>query len=170
MKTLYLLRHLKSSWDDPALPDGERPLAPRGRRAGKKLARHLRRTGVAPQLVLCSPSVRTRETLKAVLPALGDPEVRFPAELYAAEEEVLLDALRSVEPRVTSILMVGHNPGLQDLALSLAGSGDDDGRRRLGEKLPTGALVMLEFRAGPWSEIGPSAGKLVSYVVPSELS
>jgi phosphohistidine phosphatase len=169
VRTLYLLRHLKSSWDEPGLADRERPLAPRGRRAGKKLVRHLPRAGVAPDLVLCSPSVRTRETLEAVLPALGDPEVRFPRELYAAPEDVLLEVVQGVRADLRSVLVIAHNPGLQDLALALTGDGDEDARRRVGEKLPTGSLVTLTFRAETWADVEPGAGELTGFVVPREL-
>ena len=169
VRTLYLLRHLKSSWDEPGLPDQERPLAPRGRRAGKKLARRLRKTGVSPDLVLCSSSVRTRETLEAILAALGAPVIDFPDELYAAPEEELLEIVRGVAPDVSSVLVIAHNPGLQGLAITLAGSGDEDLRRRLSEKFPTGAFVTLSFRAESWAEVEPGSGELVDYVVPREL-
>jgi phosphohistidine phosphatase len=167
-KTLYLLRHLKSSWDEPGLADHERPLAPRGRRAGKKLARHLRKARVAPELVLCSPSVRTRETLETIRSALGEPDVRFPPELYAASEETLLRALRSVEWKRSSVLVIAHNPGLEELALALAGRGDERLRERLAEKFPTGAFAALVF-GGVWSELAPAACELVEYLVPREL-
>lgn len=167
--TIYLLRHLKSSWDEPGLADRDRPLAPRGRKAGKKLARHLREAGVRPELVLCSPAVRTRETLAAVRSALGKPETRFLPELYAAAHDELLAALRGVEPGVRSVLLVGHNPGLHDLALALAGRGDEESCERLREKLPTGALVTLSFRAGSWIELMAGSGRLLDYVVPREL-
>jgi phosphohistidine phosphatase len=168
-KTLYLLRHLKSSWDDALLGDHDRPLAPRGRKAGKKLARHVRQNGVAPELVLCSPAVRTRETFDAVRSALGKPEARFLPQLYAASDDDLLAAVRGVEPEVRSVLLIGHNPGLHDLALALTGRGDEEARGRLREKLPTGALVTLSFRAGAWIELMPGSGELVDYVVPREL-
>jgi phosphohistidine phosphatase len=77
--------------------------------------------------------------------------------------------VREVEPRVRSVLPIGHNPGLQDLALALAGSGDEDGSRPLGEKLPTGALVTLALRVSRWAEVEPGSGELVGYVVPREL-
>jgi phosphohistidine phosphatase len=168
--TLYLLRHLKSSWDEPGLADRDRPLAPRGRKAGKKMARHLLDTGAAPDLVLCSPAVRTRETFAAVRSAIGDPEARFLPELYAASHDELLAALRRVEPGIRSVLLVGHNPGLHDLALALTGSGDEEARERLRKKMPTGALVTLSFRAGSWIELMPGSGRLVDYVVPRELA
>ena len=167
-KTLYLLRHLKSSWDEPGLADHERPLGQRGRKAGKKLARHLRRTGVAPEVVLCSPSTRTRETLEAIRAAIGDAEVCFPPELYAASETTLLRAVRGVAPKTGSVLVIAHNPGLEGLAIELAGSGDVDALERLGERFPTGALATLAFRRS-WADVGPGSGELVEYVVPREL-
>jgi phosphohistidine phosphatase len=169
VRTLYLLRHFKSSWDELTLPDHDRPLAPRGRRAAKKLERHLRKAKVSPALVLCSPSVRTRQTLDAVLPALGGAEVRYREELYAAPAGTLRDAVRNAEPRLSSILVVGHNPGLQDLAVALAGRGDAELRRRLGEKLPTGAFVTLELPSASWAEVEAGSGELVGFVVPREL-
>ena len=133
------------------------------------MARHLRETGAAPDLVLCSPAVRTRETFDAIRSALGEPEARFPAELYGASDDELLAALRGVEPGIRSVLLVGHNPGLHDLALALTGRGDEGARERLREKMPTGALVTLSFRAGSWIELMPGSGRLVDYVVPREL-
>ena len=169
MKTLSLLRHAKSSWDDPALADRDRPLAPRGRRAAKTLARHVRRSRIGAELVLCSPAVRTRETLEPIRRELGDPTVRFPEGLYAAEFETLLDVVHGVEPTVRSTLLIGHNPGLQLLALRLARSGDRDALRRLADKFPTGALATIALDVGSWDEVGRVAGTLVAYVVPREL-
>ena len=169
MKTLLLLRHAKSSWEAPGLVDHDRPLAPRGRRAAKKLTRHMRESEIAPELVLCSTSTRTRETLDGIPSALGDPEVRFASELYAASAETLLDAVCAVEPAVAATLVIAHNPGLHDLALQLVGSGDEDARLRLRENLPTGALVTLAFDVETWDEVEPGSGELVGYVVPREL-
>jgi phosphohistidine phosphatase len=169
LRTLYLLRHAKSSWDDPGLADRDRPLAPRGRRAAKKLARHIRQSGVGPKLVFCSPSMRTRETLDAIGAALGDPEIRFESELYGASAATLLTSVRTAEPAVSSLLVIGHNPGLQDLAVELAGSGDEDARERLEAKLPTGALVTLVFDVTTWDEVESGSGELTGFVVPREL-
>jgi len=168
VRTLYLLRHLKSSWDEAGLPDHERPLAPRGRRAGKKLARHLRQERVAPDLVLCSTATRTRQTFEAVKAALGDPVVRFLPELYAASEATLLAAVRAVGPRTRSLLLIAHNPGLEDLAVGLAARGDGEALQRLGEKFPTGAFATLAF-PGDWAALEPGGGELVDIVVPREL-
>jgi phosphohistidine phosphatase len=159
-RTLHLLRHLKSSWDDPSLADVDRPLAPRGLKAGKKVARHLRKAGVRPELVLCSPAVRTRQTLEAVEAVLGTPEIRFVEELYHAWAETLLSVLQAVDPDVDSALLIGHNPGLLNVTVMLAGP--------LPDEFPTGAVATLSFGGG-WSEIAPAACDLVDYVVPREL-
>ena len=166
--TLYLLRHLKSSWDDPSLPDFDRPLAPRGRKAGRKIARYLRRQDARPDIVICSPAVRTRQTLEAVRSVLGDPEVSFPDELYAASEDTLLGAIRAVPSKTGSVLVIAHNPGLELLAMELAGGGDREALERLGEKFPTGSVATLVFR-GAWAELETGAATLVDYIVPREL-
>jgi len=159
-KTLYLLRHLKSSWDDDTLADHDRPLAPRGRKAGKRMARYLKTAGVAPELVLCSSAVRTRQTLEAVRAALGDAQLRFEEELYAASDEELLGVLRAVTPDVDSVLVIAHNPGLEDLAAALSGVRQ--------EKFPTGAFATLVYEGG-WAELGAGSCELTGLVVPREL-
>jgi phosphohistidine phosphatase len=168
MKQLFLLRHAKSSWDDPTLADHNRPLARRGRRAAKVMAKHLGRKGIAPELVLCSPSRRTRETLARIEPGLGESaDVRIDSELYAASAAALLEVLHEVPDEVESVMLIGHNPGIQDLALSLARSGSESARVRT--KFPTAALVTLEFNGG-WRELAPGSAELVSFVKPKELA
>jgi phosphohistidine phosphatase len=161
---LYLLRHAKSSWDDPGRPDRERPLAPRGVRDAKRVAKHLRRLGVATELVLCSPAVRTRETLELVLPALAGVAVHVEDDLYGAPSEALLERLRTVPEEVGSVMLIGHNPALQDLALTLAS--DNALRERVAAKFPTAALATLAL---PSWRLSPGDGELVDYVVPKEL-
>jgi phosphohistidine phosphatase len=170
MKTLYLLRHAKSSWDDPGLDDHERPLAPRGRKAAKKLASHLRAAGVTPELVLCSPARRTRQTLDLIRAALGDPEIRVDEALYGASEGLLLERVQAVDPQVQSLLVLGHNPGLQAFGLELAGRGAEQVRSRLHEKMPTGALATLSFAGQGWAAVEPGSGELVDLVVPRDLT
>jgi phosphohistidine phosphatase len=168
MKRLYLLRHAKSSWDDPTLADQDRPLAPRGRRAAKVMAKHLRRNGISPELVLCSPSRRTRQTLKRIAPSLGkNAEVQIEPELYAASAATLLGKLQRVPDEVDSVMLIGHNPGIQDLALSLARAGSESAKVR--SKFPTAALATLELDA-TWRELGPGSAELVSFAKPKELS
>jgi len=171
MKRLYLLRHAKSSWDEPGLADRERPLAPRGRKAAKRIAAYLRREDATPSVVLCSSSVRTRQTLAAILPALdGDPEVLVEEGLYAAGADTLLARIRAVPPEADSVLLIGHNPGIGDLALSLAGGGDVDALGRLADGFPTGALATFTVAADAWDALAAGGAELTAYVVPRELS
>ena len=168
MKRLFLLRHAKSSWEDPGLADHDRPLAPRGRRATKLIAEHLRQESVAPPVVLCSSARRARETLERIAPGLGEEVVvQIERELYAASEQRLLERLRALEDGVESVLLIGHNPGLERLALSLAGGGE--GLAAVRRKYPTGALATLEF-AGRWRELGAGSAELTDFVTPKRLA
>jgi phosphohistidine phosphatase len=168
IKQLFLLRHAKSSWDDPELADVERPLAPRGRRAAKLVADHIRREEVAPALVLCSPARRTRETLERISPALGEGvSVEIERGLYAASELSLLERLRALDEGVDAVMLIGHNPGVEQLVTGLAGSGELLPAVR--RKYPTGALATLEF-AGRWRELGPGSARLTSFVTPKQLA
>jgi phosphohistidine phosphatase len=166
---LYALRHAKSSWDDPGLPDRQRPLARRGRTAVAALARHVRETGITPGLVLCSPAARARQTWEGVasgLPA-GTP-VDVDDALYGAGADDLLRRLRDLPSELESVLIVGHNPGLADLTVGLVGHGDGALRRRLETKFPTGALATLDV-PGAWHDLAWGTSTLVAYVVPREL-
>jgi len=166
MKRIYLLRHAKSSWDDPGLADHDRPLAPRGRRAAAALARHLRAETGRPELVLCSSALRARQTLEGLREVLGDAEVLVERSLYAADSDELLERLHRVPAAVGSAMVIAHNPGLQDLAVDLVALGPDIGRLR--EKLPTGGLATIECE-GSWDDLAPGVGTLVSLVVPRDL-
>src|SRR5262245_34365294 len=165
MRTLYLLRHAKSSWEDPALPDRDRPLAPRGRRDAKRLGKHLRGLKVPPELVLCSSAARTQETLELLGPGLAEAAIFVEEQLYGASSEVLLERVRAVPGEVASVLLIGHNPGVHDLARMLASSGAD--LERLEAKFPTGALATLALP--PWRKLRPHDAELVAYVVPKQL-
>ena len=168
MHSLYLVRHAKSSWSDPTLPDQERPLARRGRRDAKRIAKHLLRLGIMPELILCSPTQRTRETLELVRPALGTTAtVRLEAELYAASAETLLERLRAVPEEVASVMLIGHNPGLHDLALLLASAGTE--LERLEAKFPTAALATLTLPRATWRRLSQADAVLAAYVVPKQL-
>jgi phosphohistidine phosphatase len=166
MPTLYLLRHAKSSWADPTLPDHERPLASRGRRDAKRIAEHLLRLGVEPELVLCSSAARTRETLDLMRPVFAASSVMFEDELYAASSAELLARVQLVPDAVASVMLIGHNPGLEQLALSLASAGDE--LARLETKFPTGALATLALGSS-WSRLAPGGATLAAYVVPKDL-
>jgi phosphohistidine phosphatase len=167
-KRLFLLRHAKSSWDDPELADHDRPLAPRGRRAAKAMAKHLRRERIAPALVLCSSARRAQETLDRIAPALGaDTRVVIEPELYRASANDLLERLRRLPETTDSAMLVGHNPAVQELALLLAGAGS--GRAAIEGKYPTAALAAFGFE-GSWSELHAGAADLIAFVTPKVLN
>jgi phosphohistidine phosphatase len=166
---LFLLRHAKSSWDDPTLDDHDRPLARRGEQAVKRLRRHIAHADVAPELVLCSSARRTVATLDGVRPALSDRvEVSIEDDLYAASAERMLRRLQQTADDLIGVLLIGHNPGLEQLAQRLVGAGASDLRERLDASFPTGALASLSF-VGSWAGLGPGVAALDAYVVPREL-
>lgn len=165
---LWLLRHGKSSWDDPSLDDKDRPLAPRGERAADRMRDHVEVLGIEPELVLCSSAVRARQTLARVLPALGTTlEVRIEPVLYTFDFTVVLDRLSRVSADVASVLLVGHNPAMQELAVRVADRGDrlDD----LSRKYPTAGLAEIAFPSGSWDALADRPGELSRFVVPREL-
>ena len=160
-KRLFLLRHAKSSWDDPALDDHDRPLSARGRRAASLIGAYLDRQQVDIALVLCSSARRTRETL-ALISAPG--EICIERELYGVSADQLLARLRRVPDDVAAVMLIGHNPAIHDLAVSLAASPGDLAAR----KFPTGALATLTF-AGPWHALEPGHADLAGFVTPRQL-
>ena len=138
MKTLLLLRHAKSAWSDPRLDDHDRPLNGRGERAAKAMADHIARQGPRPDLILCSTAMRTRQTLAPLVKRLGSPAPPISLEngLYLASEEVLLAHIRAVADGVPTVLLIGHNDGIGQLAADLAASGPSEALAALREKYP----------------------------------
>jgi phosphohistidine phosphatase len=169
MHQLLLLRHAKSSWDDPRTDDRERPLAARGRQAAAALRQVMLDAGLAPDLVLVSTARRTRETAEALEPWAETPLIELLDELYLAERDELLRILNGVAITVRSVLVVGHNPGLHALALTLAGSQAenqaDEDMRRLARGFPTGALAEFAV-ATSWAKLAPGGGRLQRFLVP----
>ena len=175
-RKLVLLRHAKSAWPD--LPDHERPLAGRGRRDAPVMGRWLRAAGHVPDRVLCSTARRTRETWQLAQPELGtSPPVSFEDQVYEASTAQLLDLARHAPPAVKTLLIVGHAPGIPELALTLAGAatpGDGDGGSgavfdRMRAKFPTAAVAVLEL-TGPWDRLGPGVARLTSFVTPRDVA
>jgi len=161
MKSLLLLRHAKSSWKDSSLPDIERPLKKRGKKTSPAVGKLMRERELAPDLVLCSPARRTRDTLELVLKkAKLEAEPVFDDRLYAASASELLAVLAQVEDGVDQVLLVGHNPGLEDLLELLTGER---------ETLPTAALARVALDLPGWSEVGEGKGRLEWVVRPREL-
>jgi phosphohistidine phosphatase len=168
-RRLMLLRHAKSSWDDSAVPDEQRPLAPRGQRAVGLLEQHLRATRLSVGLVLCSPARRTRDTWDGVRAGLRSaPEVQFEPAVYGAGADELLEIVRRVDSRHTAVLLVGHNPGLEELAGALLTDGKTEALARLREGFPTGALATLSVDVA-WSNLGSGDARLESFVRPRDL-
>jgi phosphohistidine phosphatase len=168
VRTVILLRHGKSSWSDPTLADLDRPLAPRGERASRTIAKYMRRKKIRPALVLCSPSLRTRQTLEAIESSLGKGSaVKLVPQLYAASERELLERLRAVPDSVGSVMLIGHNPGLHDLARALASRGAD--LPKLEQKFPTAALATLAVDSNSWAVLRPGDAELINYVIPRQL-
>jgi phosphohistidine phosphatase len=130
------------------------------------MANHLRSDVPRPDLVLCSPALRTRETLDRISNAFGDAEVVVDDELYGAGEGELLERLRAVDDRFETVAVIGHNPGIHDLAIALAGSGAD--LDRMEAKFPTGALAVLAFDR-LWRDVSPGGGLLEAFVTPKDL-
>jgi phosphohistidine phosphatase len=170
MKRILLLRHAKSSWGDAALGDFERPLAPRGVRAAETMAGYLVAEGLTPDLVLCSAARRTVETWNHLAGALGrKATVVIEPELYLAEAGALLDRLRAVPPDVATVLLIGHNPGMESLARILGGTGDAGARRRLATKFPTAALAVIDFDIAGWPDLAKRKGRLDRFITPKEI-
>lgn len=161
-KLLLLLRHAKSSWDDPALDDHDRPLAARGRRAATVIGARLHADETPVRLVLCSSARRARETIEIVAPP-GTIEIED--QLYGASADELLTRLHQVDDDIGAVMLVGHNPAMRDLAVHLL---RDAGELMIG-KFPTGALATLTF-TGSWRALAPGGAELVTFLKPRELA
>lgn len=166
-RQLLLLRHAKSSRDDPALADRDRPLAPRGERAAAAMGRYVREHDLSPALVLCSSATRARQTLDGVADGLdASTDTRIESELYEASATGLLERLRRIGDEVPSAMLVGHNPAIERLALDLGAGGPD--LAELARKYPTGALAVLAFD-GAWADLDADGARLVAFVKPRDL-
>ncbi len=169
MKTLMLLRHAKSSCDDPSLPDFQRPLAARGRDAAPRMGKAMAKAGLRPDVVLCSGARRAVETWEAVAPNLDCEQVQVDDTLYLATADAMLAWLNQLPDSVESVLLVGHNPGFEELARRLAGDGRKKALKRLRRKYPTGALAVLTFEADNWAGLQDGAGRLDHFIRPKDL-
>ncbi len=169
MPRLFLLRHAKSPTALAGQKDFDRPLGERGRDASAAMGRYMAGAGYVPDLVLCSPSARTRETyefLRRFLPA--GIAVDYVWELYEASLDAMFKVIVAHAGAAERLLVIGHNPSVHKLALTLPGEGDPTALARLKGKFPTASLAVTEFSAG-WSGIRPGDGRLVAYVTPADL-
>jgi phosphohistidine phosphatase len=169
MRRLMLLRHAKSNW--PAgVADRERPLAQRGREAAPVMGRYLAEELLLPDLVLISPARRTQETWDLVGPMLPEkPGTHVEPRIYEAKTERLLHVVQAVEPQVKTLLMIGHNPGFEELAALLTGHGDRYASAQMAQKYPTCGLAVLDFAIEDWRDLSPRGGRLDRFVTPASL-
>ena len=170
MLTLTLFRHAKSSWATPGLPDFDRPLAPRGEGVVPRMAAFLAENGLAPDFVLCSSARRTRETLDLALPAFKtSPKIDYDETLYHAPAPVMIGLIRQTPEEIRNLMILGHNPGLQALAIDLVGAGDTELRRAVTRKFPTAAIAAIGFDVPDWASIKPRGGTLTLFATPKLL-
>jgi len=162
MKTLLLLRHAKSDWDDPSLRDFDRPLAARGERDAPRIGKALRKRGPLPDLIVSSPAARAKATIEAVIKAAKlNLEIRFDEAVYGASSPELMKLIRRLPNGNSCVLLVGHNPGFEDLFGRLSGSH---------ERMPTAALACIEFQIDHWEDVNDGEGKLAWLLTPKQLS
>lgn len=169
MKTLTLLRHAKSGWDDPVARDFDRPLNPKGRRAAAAMGRHLRGLGLAFDRVIASPAVRVQETLDDVAAGFGTLAPAWDKRLYLASATSLLDVVRETPGDVASLLLVGHNPGLEDLVLLLVPDERGGLRDTVEEKYPTATVAEMTFAVDDWRDVAAGGATLTRFVRPRDV-
>ncbi|NYT41669.1 histidine phosphatase family protein [Sphingomonas sp. R-74633] len=168
MKTLTLLRHAKSGWDDPVARDFDRPLNPKGQRAAAMVGRHMRAEGLAFDHVVASPAVRVIETLGQVATGYGsDLAPHWDQRLYLASAGTLLDVVHELPDGADKVLFSGHNPGLEELVLLL--SGENALRDSVEVKFPTASLAEMRFDVVRWADVKPGGGELLRFTRPRDL-
>lgn len=170
MRRLYLLRHAKTEPGEPGKPDRGRTLVERGRKDAAKIGAYLESHALIPQRVLLSPSLRTQETWKYMTEAMrqAPPAVTEDA-IYEAGAQDIFDVILATPAKAASLMIVGHNPTLHEVALTLVASGDVDTRERLREGLPTMGLVVIDFAFDEWQKLHPQSGRLERFVTPKSL-
>lgn len=170
MRRLILLRHAKSDWPD-GVADQERPLAPRGRAAAPRIGAYMAQQGLVADRVLVSPARRTRETWDLVCGQMPPaPTVASEPRIYDASAARLLGVVREQPRQIHTLMLIGHNPGLEDLAASLIASGAAPDLERLAEKFPTGGLAVIDLPVDDWAAANPASGRLDRFIVPRDIT
>ncbi|MFI9151315.1 SixA phosphatase family protein [Streptomyces sp. NPDC053367] len=166
LRRLVVLRHAKSAWPE-GVADHGRPLGPRGRRDAPVAGRVLAERDWLPDLAVCSTAARARATWELASAEWGTPpRVRFDRRVYAADAADLLAVARETPPEVGTLLLIGHNPGLEELVLTLAGSDMDGALDAVHEKFPTSAIAVLTWYGHTWQALAPGCALLTAMVVP----
>jgi phosphohistidine phosphatase len=171
MKRLTVLRHAKSSWDDPNIDDVDRPLNERGLKAARRMGRELKRRGMQFDFALASAAARVRETLDGLAEGYGELRfaTKFEPRLYAADTATLLELVHGLPDDAGRVLLLGHNPGLQRLIVELTMDDENGLRDRVADKYPTAALAVIQLPAQHWSEVAPGRGTIAELILPKEL-
>jgi len=170
MRTLLLLRHAKSSWEDDSLADFDRPLASRGRRACAAIGTYIRRKELLPDHILSSTAVRARETCELVSRELrADIPTTFDRDLYLASPKEMLRQLAGAPKAAERVMLIGHDPGMHQLAVRLIYGGDARSIEQVKRKFPTAALAEISLEGDDWRSIDPMTGRLHRFVRPREL-
>lgn len=171
MRRLMLMRHAKAETSTSGQRDLDRALAPRGRAVAPLMGRYMMQHALAPDHAVVSPSRRTRETWEMVAPAFGkQPKFAYEPRIYEAAWKMLLGVVRETPQDAHTLLLVGHNPGMQELAAVLTGTGETEARHRLQDKFPTSALAVIDFPTDDWQSLKPSIGRLDRFVTPRLLN
>ncbi len=168
MKTLYILRHAKAERHSDSGKDFDRPLAKRGWRDAEAVGREMRSRGLEPDAVVSSPARRAAETVEALARGYGELQPVFDPAIYDAPTSRLLETVQAVDDTTERLLLVGHNPGFEDLAAQLD-DGEGDYSDRMADGLPTSGLVVLELDVERWNEVAERAGRITAVIVPKEL-
>lgn len=170
MRRLLLLRHAKAERSEPGTKDFARVLIDRGRKDAAKIGAYVAAHALIPDRVVLSPAARAQETWKYAATALHPAPAAMSAErVYDATPHTILGVIKDTPASVHTLMVVGHNPGLHELALLLIASGDIDARERLREKLPTSGLVIVDFAFDTWNKLHPQSGRLERFVSPKTL-
>jgi phosphohistidine phosphatase len=170
MRRLILFRHAKSDWSAGDSDDASRDLSPRGKRAAPPMGAWIAGRGFIPDLVLCSPAVRARATWRLAKAAFTPtPKTEIENDIYAASPDALLAVVRKTPASVQTLMIVGHNPGLEQFVEMLASKGDPEARRNLSQKFPTAAIAVLDLPYDDWVSVAPGCARLDRFVTPRSL-
>ena len=174
MKTVFLLRHAKSDWDDPTLKDHDRSLSERGRAAAPKIGAYIKSKRYKPETILCSTARRTVETYDLIKGAIGEgSKVKFEESLYLAELRHLLERLKWLDDELKSAMIIGHNPGMEQLANALPHApkteAEEKLHKRMREKFSTCAFAVIKLPVKAWRDVKPGIGTLADFVRPRDL-
>lgn len=170
MRRLLVLRHAKAERDSTTGRDFDRPLAERGRKDAAEVGRAMRDRGLGPDAIIASPAKRVVETLAALAEGYGPLAADYDQRIYDASPGTLLEVVRQADDPAQALLLIGHNPGLQELLLDLAGRDASGLRDRVRDKYPTAALAVVELALGSWSELRAGGGEIVELIVPRDLA